>query len=375
MTRDLRRLLLVGGSRWARVYLSILAYIDVPLETVLVASRHGGTALAAALEKANQAGMRRFVQIPDWRDGTADAAIVVNAARDHASTASALLTHGVPVLVEKPAALTVADAEMMIAIARREKLVLRAALALNHCFYVNNFVAALRAGLGKLASITITWADPGAEARYGETKNFDIGTGLAEDVGPHIAVLLAAIGGPAVFADAVIARGGLSVRLRGACGGAALVVDMARQAAARRRVVSVCDADGRKAQLDFSVEPGTITLDGVARDADPGWSARPSPLTLQILDFLRLEPRASDPDGILSSTNFAASAAELVRMQQRRWLPQSGDAEYRLVAMRELLAPQVAATAAPGDTAALEDMAKRALAGDAALLRLAGLTP
>jgi len=42
-------LLLVGGGRWARVYLSILARLEMPFHSVLVASRHGEAALRTAL--------------------------------------------------------------------------------------------------------------------------------------------------------------------------------------------------------------------------------------------------------------------------------------------------------------------------------------
>ena len=365
-----KTLLLAGGGRWARVYLSILAELDAPLEQVLIASQHGGEALKTAIGKANARGLRRFTRVTDWRGAKADAAIVINAARDHAGTACGLLEQGLPVLVEKPVALTLAEAGTLVTEAGRRRLSLRSALMLNHCVYLRNFAEAVRDTLGPPAGIAVMWKDPPAEARYGETKSFDFGIGLAEDVGPHIASLLAAVAGPASLESADIERGGLSARLRGVCGGAALTVEMAREAPARQRWIRIRDGRGGEAMLDFSPEPGTITINGVPRDADPEWRQRLSPLTLQLLDFLRLEQRARDLDEILSTTAFVTAAAGLTRAAQRRWLVAApGSAGDRLVAARELLAPGLIAAglAAPGDNNALEAAAQRALAGDPAL--------
>jgi len=364
-------LLLVGGGRWARVYLSILARLEMPFHSVLVASRHGEAALRTALEKANAARFHQFTQVTDWRAERAGAAIVVNAAREHAVTAGALLEMGIPTLVEKPVALSIAEGEALIALAQRSGLVLRPALVLNYCIYLRNFIELMRGSLEKPVEIAITWTDPVAEKRYGEEKGHDAGIGLAEDVGPHLATLLMAMGEAARIDDARIGRGGLSVCLRGRYGLAALTIEMAREAPARKRLICIRDDHGRQARLDFSVEPGTITIDGASQSADPGWNDRPSPLTLQLMDFLRLEPGANDLDAIRTSTAFSAAAATMVRDAQRRWLAENASAsdEYRLVAMRELLAPGLASAGLvrAGDNKGLETAAALALRGDTAL--------
>jgi len=253
-------------------------------------------------------------------------------------------------------------------LARQRHLPLRPALALNHCAYLHNFAEAARGALAALSEVIVIWRDPPAEPRYGETKSIDTGTGLGEDVGPHVATLVAAVARPAKLTSAVIARGGLSVRLDGTCAAATLTIEMAREASGRDRSILLRDVDGREARLDFSTEPGIITVGGVSRDADPGWGGRLSPLTLQLLDFLRADsPREEDLAAILDTTAFSSAAATLVRQAQHALLKKGvASAEDRLVAAKELLAPKLIAAglAPPGDNAALETAARRALADD-----------
>jgi predicted dehydrogenase len=369
--KNVSTLLIIGGGRWSRVYLSILARLNAQPHTVLVASRHGGPELETALEKANAAGQRRFARIADWRGASPDAAIILNASRDHAATACALSEQGIPALVEKPVAFSLSDAEALIAVARGKKVLIRTALVLRQCAYLHNFMTAVRESLGPLAEIDIQWRDASLETRYGERKTADAGVSLAEDVGPHIVSLLADIPDSTKPEIAEIDRGGLAVRLQGRHGAAALTIEMERDAPARQRKIAVRDIAGREAWLDFSVEPGTIAVGGISREADPGWNDRLSPLTLQLQEFMRLEPRHDDFDTILSTTRFAAAAAALVREKQRRWLSGNKPApdEYRVVAMQELLAPGLisAGLVRAGDNKGLEAAARLALDGDAKL--------
>jgi len=77
--------------------------------------------------------------------------------------------------------------------------------------------------------------------------------------------------------------------------------------------------------------------------------------------------REEDLAAILDTTAFSSAAATLVRQAQHALLKKGvASAEDRLVAAKELLAPKLIAAglAPPGDNAALETAARRALADD-----------
>lgn len=381
-------LLVVGGGRWARVYLSVIGKTDIPMSKVAVVSRHGGD-IAAAFKKSNGRG-RAFAQYTGLDEALAaedvSAAVVVNAARAHARTTLPLLERKIPVLLEKPVALSGYEAELMIAASKTADVRLMPALVLRFCDYLRTFERAVCESLDDIASISVRWSDPAAEVRHGETKGIDAGIGVVEEIAPHIASLLSAvIGGSSHRVDrAEFARGGLSVMLKGQWNGAALDVSLERQSARRERVVVVCDHKGREARLDFSTEPGVMTAASASRSADPDWSGRPSPLTRQLLDFIatcRGPAIEADRDAVRYSTAFTTRAASLVRDAQKQWLHSADLAaagpQDRQIAAREVLAPWLteAGLVAPGDNGGLVELSREIMVavegGAAANLSLA----
>lgn len=371
-----KTLLIVGGGRWARVYVSILARLDIAVSRIAVVSRHGGDPLASALSDAAAHGKSRFVRLPDLTDALARrdicGAIVVNAARDHARTAVTLLENRIPVLVEKPVALTLEEADRLVASSVAAGARLMPALVLRFCRYLRNFRDAAGEALGTVKSIYVRWSDPVGELRYGEIKAFDQSLGVVEDVAPHVATLLAAICG-GVFGgidEAEFGRGGLAVTLAGRWNDIAFNCSLERDAACRERLVVLRDAQGREARLDFAAEPGTITVGSTSHNADSEWQERPSPLMEQILQFLATitgGSRPEDHDTIRMTTAFTVRSAELVRNAQRRWLrspaAQNPTSPERLIAMREVLAPWLvdAALVAAGDGLRLGALVQQAI--------------
>jgi predicted dehydrogenase len=370
-------LLLVGGGRWSRVYLSVLSHLAAAPGRIVVVSRHGGRLLAEAAANASADGTREIEVVASLDDAVCDApavgAIVANAARDHVATALALLERRIPVLLEKPVALDRSDADLLVAAARRSATALVPGLVLQHCVYLHNFAAAARAMLGAVHRIAVEWADPAAEWRYDEIKGFDAGLGVTEEIGPHIWTLLAALNGEAAgpMAEVEFRNGGLAVRLSGASGSVEIDATLERQGGRRKRCVSVTDRDGRMAALDFSTEPGLIAVGDKQWDADPDWPRRPRPLTQQIERFLqcaRQPPAERDLAAAVHSTRFVAAAAALVRQAQRSWLAspaaKRAPAAERGIAVRELLAPLLtkAGMLEAGDDVRLEALTAVAMA-------------
>jgi len=366
-------LLVVGGGRWARVYLSVIGKTDIPMSKIIVVSRHGGDIVSTSFINTNVRSKRLFSQYAKLDDALAGedicAAIVVNAARAHARTTLSLLERNIPVLLEKPVALSADEAERLMDASSASDVRLMPALVLRFCDYLQNFERAVRASLESIHSISVRWSDPVSEVRHGETKGIDAGIGVVEEIAPHIATLLAIVtGGNSHAVDgAEFARGGLSVVLKGQWNSVAFVVSLERQSIKRERVVVVRDQNGSEAELDFSTEPGVITIASVCRSADPDWSQRSSPLTQQLLNFIDTCTGPSveaDFEAVRYSTAFTVRAAELVRDAQRRWLrsPDRGEVEARerQIALREVLAPILtsAALVEPGDNASLERLSQ-----------------
>jgi len=357
-------LLLVGGGRWARVTLSVLARMELPSPLLLI-SRHGGAALDAAIAGRGS----RFETLEQaLAGGPIRAALVVNNARDHAQTSLALLERAIPVLVEKPAALTMDQASAMTAAARAAGKRLMPGHVLKHCHYVENFAAEARSGLGDIAAIAITWRDEAGAMRYGENKSYDVGLGIAEDVGPHIATLLREILGAGFggFTRTAIHRGGASVECDGLWREIPFSLVLERDGAKRERSVTFTDRQGREAKLDFSVEPGTISIAGQSRSADPDWPRPLGPLALQFRAFLQ-DPNLVEAElaELAEATLFTAGLADAVRAAQAAWLAEApaGDPAALLTAMRELIAPGLAQSGrwTPGDAHGLDDTARKAL--------------
>jgi predicted dehydrogenase len=369
-------LMIVGGGRWARVYLSVLAGMDMSAAQIVIVSRHGGRALADVVAFASRHGTIPFVVVPTVAEALQGreflGAIVANSARDHAATAVTLLERSVPVLLEKPVALESFDAERLLRASRTSSIALVPSLILRYCEYLRNFTSAARAGIGSVRAIDVTWSNPASENRYGEAKSFDAGLGIAEEVGPHIWTLLTAVAGDATYriTAAEFGSGGLAVRLKGWSNEAEIHVSLQRQAATRKRQITLSDGEGRSASLDFSAEPGAITVDQRCWDADPDWLRRRRPLARQLERFFELAhlPSSdSDIEAVRESTAFTCSASELVRRAQRRWLHSpSGriaDPNDRMVAVREILAPLLVKTGlvAAGDNEKLDAMTGRAM--------------
>jgi predicted dehydrogenase len=367
---DERGLVLVGGGRWARVYLSVLARVPLPKRRIIVVSQHGGPGLAAAINAAGGLSVSIAGSLDDALAGERPrAAIIANAARLHARTALAFLERGIPVLLEKPVALSNEDADKLVAAAETAGAALVPSMALSHCSYLHVFRRAVRGALGPVRSVEIRWLDAASEIRYGERKGFDAGLGVAEDVGAHLWTLLSLLLGRDrhEIRDVAVERGGRGARLSGESRGVSFTLAIGRVAPMRERSIVVRDDLGREARLDFAVEPGTMHISGVERATDPRWHQRPTPMMRQLARFLLAAGRGPQKRALIAvsaTTQFLAQAAEQVRSKQRDLLNEPGASEEaRLVALMELLAPKLAreGLCVPGDNAALEHWARQAL--------------
>lgn len=177
-------LLLIGLSRFARRrVLPAAAAID-EIETIDIATSHGGAGLTGQLPKLGQVW-------PDWRAALAarSAGLVyvslVNS--EHAAAVRYALEHGHHVVVDKPAFLALEVAQDMVALARASSRVLAEAT----CYSYHPMFAAARSLAGDLGKevtqvvAVFTPPVPAGDFRHDRLR----GGGALFDTGPYLASL------------------------------------------------------------------------------------------------------------------------------------------------------------------------------------------
>src|SRR6266699_1742342 len=136
---------LIGGGRWGRVHASVLTAMSHRVERVLWVSRHNKASLGAFISQRSS-NVPAFEILSSLDSALAEhphAAIVATAPVDHASTVELLLRGGVSVLVEKPFALSLAEANLLVRLSEQRGLVLRVGLHLFKASYLQRFRAAI----------------------------------------------------------------------------------------------------------------------------------------------------------------------------------------------------------------------------------------
>lgn len=283
---DRRTLLLVGGGRWGRVHASNLVKLLGPSDRLIWASTHNAAALADSVAAFPADGPQVAVMdLAQALEADASAAIVVTAAETHAQVATACLTCGLHVFVEKPLAMTADAARALIALAADRKRLLAVGLHLLSTSYLTRFADLVRGR--RIASIAIAWFDPAEEVRYGEVKRTDPTHSKAHDLYPHVWAVLTMLTGRRDHDVGNVAwRPGGVVEFETRSGAVPALTQLSRRAPRRVRAVTVQFEDGGSAILDFTQEPGTITLDGITQNADPSWGQGGTPLTIEVRAFL-----------------------------------------------------------------------------------------
>lgn len=262
---------------------------------------------------------------PNFESGGFGAAIVVNAAKDHVEAAGRALSAGVPVLVEKPMALSTGGAEQLLRLARENS----ASLATAHVFlfarYIDKFSTVIRQS-GQVSRIRFRWEDPATEVRHGEAKRYDASLPAPADVLPHVVSILSALTPrtPIGVEHLIVRRGGAEVEFDLAVGDLPCSVQLIRNGVERCRIVEITASNGTLG-LDFSREPGTISNASVVASGDPDWEVKRRPLAEMLSAFLRsldggVYDARLDPRIGVEACRVIDQAMPMYRKAQRSWL-------------------------------------------------------
>lgn len=278
----------IGGGRWARVLTEELCRLVPTSAHILVHSPKNAASMSAW---ASERGLEQRIQVsPEWPQldsRNSNAMIVVNAARDHEKAVERALTASIPVLVEKPIALTATVSQRLADLAGSRNVCFASAHTLLFARYLENF-SNLIATAGNIKSIRMCWTDPQTETRYGEKKHFDPSLPIFADVLPHvlsmIGVLLPHLSQRCEALE--LFRGGAHLKLNLKFGDVPCDVELARNGDRRQRILDVTTGH-QTFRLDFSKEPGNIISDSIEMSGDPDWAAKMRPVGRLLTAFLQ----------------------------------------------------------------------------------------
>jgi predicted dehydrogenase len=319
-----KRIAVLGGSRWARVIISELCPIIGQDARIRVYSPTNAPAMRKWTTERHLKNVEVLDVQPDFRNhDVADVAIVANAARDHVVTATLAIKAGVATLIEKPMALTEVDAGQIIALAERKNALLCSSRVLLFARYITEFGRVV-AGC-EIRGIHVIWADPAGEPRHGETKRFDPALTLPQDILPHLLPILNLLTiGTHRLTQVILSDGGTQIEIQMQAGNVPCVLSLGRNAPARRRVI-VAQTAQDSLTLDFSQEPGQITVGGKSCSGDPLWDVKPRPLASMLQCFLsgvakgKTDERLS-AKRVIAECRFSDQVLAIYLQKQREWL-------------------------------------------------------
>lgn len=279
--------MLVGGGRWGRVHASNLTKLLTPMDEVCWVTRFGEDRVRDELERFERADGPRFVVMAELHEAlhrAPAAAIVVSAAPTHSAIAAACLAAGLDVFVEKPLAFTVVEAEALVELAKKNNRLLAVGHHLLSASYLSRFKEEIAAR--QISQLAIEWLDLDGEMRQNEAKRTDVTTPIVHDIYPHIWSIVRLLTDEMTVTPlrARLAAGGRLI-FSARAGFCRVRARISRRAAKRVRKVSIAFADGGQAVVDFTIEPGRMTID---KQVGPelAWNGGDTPVLAEIRSFL-----------------------------------------------------------------------------------------
>lgn len=324
-----RNVVVMGGGRWARVYVDVLLELLPASSRVLVYSPRNCEAMANwIVGKGVGKQVSAFSSLPVLPERESKSVIVVNAAADHEKSIEWALSQDAAVLVEKPLTLSSSASIRLIIEAARRGVYLAAAHVFLFAEYLVNFKKKIKS-LDEIDSIDVIWADAAVDARHGEVKSFDPGVRIFEDCLPHVLSMLEILEpreSPRLVQMNFL-RGGAQLDLVLSSAHCRYTVRLIRNGTERRRVIT---ANGTEEffTLDFSQEPGIIVTRSEIIAASPDWAVSQKPLSRMLEAFLDAAGGGCRDERLGTAVGLRAACLSeeilpVYHAAQAQWLAQS----------------------------------------------------
>jgi len=281
-------IILFGGGRWAKVYLQVLNQI-LPSETFI-----------SVFSPSNYHGMNQWIgsdigkkraiairELPETDQSISTAALVVNRAKDHASSIVWSLENNLPVLVEKPVCEDYSSALKLDLLASNSGQILAASHVFLFSTYLENFKKVISESIERVQAVSIDWFDNNSEIRYNETQSYDSAVPVYLDCFPHIISILSYLLNTPEFelCEINVSRGGAALQLQLQINHTCHCdIRIERNSHYRKRKISVTSSV-ENLTLDFSSEPGFIMASGEEKSADSEWLINEKPLAKMLKRF------------------------------------------------------------------------------------------
>lgn len=312
---------IIGGGRWGRVILSVLANMNLTTNRIAIITKHNvkkvqhyiynelpRTIPCSIIQTLDELLVSYQVQ----------AAIVANAAHQHFTTSTYLIERGINILIEKPMVLSSQEALFLFDKSKIHEVAVIPGLQYRFCSYIDYFRKYLNNYGKKPRNFLIEWFDGATETRYGEKKTYDSSINIAQDVMPHIWSILSTVfqQQPIQVKSCEHALGNNYAHFCVSINTIQGSVILKRDAQMRRRVFKVEFDMAPPVVLDFTQEPGTLYHGNTLISGDPNWSTTPHPLERQINYFLSVNNEYTTKFDVQSGMNsviFSEKASLLLQ--------------------------------------------------------------
>lgn len=320
------RIFIIGGGRWSKVLTEMVCSITPTKTKISVHSNYNFESITEwIIKKGLSNKVKVFATWPDFSIKESCVVIIANAARDHEKAIRWALSSKVPVLVEKPMALTSIAAKEVIEQASTQATYLATAHIFLFAGYLHNFYNIVKAA-GKISQIHFFWEDPNSENRYGEKKQYDAGLPIFSDWLPHILSILGVLtpGLSQCCEKIKFSKGGADLEINLLLGDTPCIAKLVRNGNQRMRIIRV-SINEKVYELDFSAEPGIIRYDSNIISGDSDWEFKERPSELMLKAFLKgasvgeVDHRL-DPSIGLASCRVIDQVAILYNSQKLTWL-------------------------------------------------------
>lgn len=289
----------IGGGRWGKITCNILSQFQPQISKIYLVSQrnfknsldwcnHQSPNTNKALTNQEQVIVsNNFDEL--LHNPNVEVAFVTNLPAEHYETTKQLLTHGKHVLVEKPFVLDPKQGKELVDLANEKNLVLAVGLEYLLASYVHHFRWIIEQNFADIDYIEIFWHDVLAEQRWGSLKQPDLTVNVVTDIYPHILSLLYVLFEyqEINLKNVDLQDGGLSANLTFFYGSLPIKLSLSRTTNKPLRAIKIVSPKGEKLVMDFTQEPGTITLNGEILPKDSAWDNCPKPLPAEISYFFR----------------------------------------------------------------------------------------